>query len=106
MEILTEIAEDILRQRNEENPNLRDRLAASVMTDDAIRILGEYCLDQAVMKEMTRRIQKVMQTWAQGKMQVEAVVFSNVYGELGRTDRALEYMRILKAESEKNTRSL
>ena len=106
MEILTDIAESILRQRNEENPDLRARLADSVMTDDAIRILGEYGLDKAVMAEMTRRIKTVMQSWTQGKMQVEAVVFSNVYGELGRTDRALEYMRILKAESEKNTRSL
>ena len=102
MEILTDIAESILRQRNEENPDLRARLEASVMTDDAIRILGEYGLDKTVMAEMTQRIQKVMQMWAQEKMQVEAVVFSNVYGELGRTDRALEYMRILKAESEKN----
>lgn len=102
MEILTDIAESILQQRNEENPDLRARLTASVMTDDAIRILGEYGLDKAVMAEMTRRIKTAMQSWAQEKMQVEAVVFSNVYGELGRTDRALEYMRILKAESEKN----
>ena len=48
---------------------------------------------------MTRRIQKVMQDWSQGRMQVEVVVFSNALGELGRTDRAEAFMRVLREET-------
>jgi cobalt-precorrin-5B (C1)-methyltransferase len=121
MEILTEIAESILLKggieqksdkdgtipaesgetlrRNEElADNLRNELADCVMTDEAIRILKEYGMAEQVLSEMTRRIRAVMQEWAQGRMQVEVVVFSNVHGELGRTEKALEYMRILQEQ--------
>ena len=121
MEILTEIAQSILLKgeieqksdkdgtipaesgetlrRNEELAgNLRNALADCVMTDEAIRILKEYGMAEQVLSEMTRRIRTVMQEWAQGRMQVEVVVFSNVHGELGRTEKALEYMRILQEQ--------
>ena len=121
MEILTEIAQSILLKgeigqksdkdgtipaesgetlrRNEELAgNLRNALADCVMTDEAIRILKEYGMAEQVLSEMTRRIRAVMQEWAQGRMQVEVVVFSNVHGELGRTEKALEYMRILQEQ--------
>jgi cobalt-precorrin-5B (C1)-methyltransferase len=121
MEILTEIAESILlndekgqksdkdgtipakslesvRRREELAGSLRTALADCVMTDEAIRILKGYGIAEEVLREMTRRIQAVMQEWAQGKMQVEVVVFSNVHGELGRTDNAPEYMRILQEQ--------
>lgn len=121
MEILTEIAESILwkdekgqksdkdrtipaesgesvRRKEELAESLRTALADCVMTDEAVRILKEYGMAEQVLSEMTRRIQAVMQEWAQGKMQVEVVVFSNVHGELGRTEKALEYMRILQEQ--------
>ena len=68
------------------------------MTDEAINILRKYGLDKAVMAEMTRRIQAVMEGWSGGRMQVEIVVFSNVHGELGRTGKALEYMHLLQEQ--------
>ena len=121
MEILTEIAENLLwkdekgqkpdkdrtiptesgesvRRKEELAESLRTALADCVMTDEAVRILKEYGVVEQVLSEMTRRIQAVMQEWAQGKMQVEVVVFSNVHGELGRTEKALEYMRILQEQ--------
>lgn len=121
MEILTEIAESLLwkdekrqksdkdraisaesgesvRRKEELAESLRTALADCVMTDEAIRILKEYGMAEQVLSEMTRRIQAVMQEWAQGKMQVEVVVFSNVHGELGRTEKALEYMQILQEQ--------
>ena len=121
MEILTEIAESLLwkdekrqksdkdrtipaesgesvRRKEELAESLRTALADCVMTDEAVRILKEYGMAEQVLSEMTRRIQAVMQEWAQGKMQVEVVVFSNVHGELGRTEKALEYMRILQEQ--------
>ena len=124
MEILTEIAESLLwkdekrqksdkdrtipaesgesvRRKEELAESLRTALADCVMTDEAVRILKEYGMAEQVLSEMTRRIQAVMQEWAQGKMQVEVVVFSNVHGDLGRTVKALEYMRILQEQISK-----
>ena len=126
MEILTDIAESVLfgngkgfsgncqeafvsRESAEGKPeelysreeifdSLKQELADCVMTDEAINILRKYGLDKAVMAEMTRRIQAVMEGWSGGRMQVEIVVFSNVHGELGRTGKALEYMRLLQEQ--------
>ena len=126
MEILTDIAESVLfgngkgssgncqeafvsRESAEGKPeelysreeifdSLKQELADCVMTDEAINILRKYGLDKAVMAEMTRRIQAVMEGWSGGRMQVEVVVFSNVHGELGRTGKALEYMRLLQEQ--------
>lgn len=78
--------------------NLCQELSDCVMTDQAVNILRKYGLDQPVLSEMTMRIQKVMQDWSGGRMQIEIVVFSNVHGELGRTENALEYMEILKRQ--------
>ena len=98
MEILTEIADSFIDKNSSDYIGLRTALADCVMTDEAIRILKEYDIAEEVLSEMTRRIQAVMQEWAQGKMQVQVVVFSNVHGELGRTEKALEYMRILQEQ--------
>ena len=98
MEILTEIAESYIDKNSSDYAGLRTALADCVMTDEAIRILKEYGIAEEVLSEMTRRIQTVMQEWAQGKMQVQVVVFSNVHGELGRTEKALDYMRILQEQ--------
>jgi len=98
MEILTEIAESLIDKNSSDYIGLRTALADCVMTDEAIRILKEYGIAEEVLSEMTRRIQTVMQEWAQGKMQVQVVVFSNVHGELGRTEKALDYMRILQEQ--------
>ena len=46
-------------------------------------------------------ITKGMQWWAGGRMQVEVIVFSNAHGELGRTEKALEYIRILREQVSK-----
>lgn len=104
MEILTEIAESITAGRVVRgetvdeglSESLRRDLSACVTTDDAVRILRERKLDQPVLAEMTRRIRTVMEDWTRGRMQVGVIVFSNVYGELGRTENALEFMQILR----------
>jgi cobalt-precorrin-5B (C1)-methyltransferase len=98
MEILTGIAESFIDKNSSDYIGLRTALADCVMTDEAIRILKEYGIAEEVLSEMTRRIQTVMQEWAQGKMQIQVVVFSNVHGELGRTEKALDYMRILQEQ--------
>lgn len=105
MEILTGIAKDITAQKDQADAGRRDdferlrlELEECVTTDEAICILHRYDLDREVPAEMTRRIQKVMQDWSQGRMRVEVVVFDAAHGELGRTDGAMEYMRELKEQ--------
>ena len=43
-------------------------------------------------------IQKVMQEWSGGRMQVEVIVFSNAHGELGRTENAIRYIKVLREQ--------
>jgi cobalt-precorrin-5B (C1)-methyltransferase len=97
MEILTEIAGEVLRKQGQtgEVPCLSD----CATTDDAVRILKERGLDQAVLEEMTRRIQIYLEKWAGGQLRAEVLVFSNVYGELGRTEGAGEFLGLLREQA-------
>ena len=104
METLLDIAKCVLNRNGageEVYDRLRRELEDCVMTDEAVNILHKYELDKIVLAEMTCRIQKVMQEWAGGRMQVEVIVFSNAHGELGRTEKALEYIRILREQVSK-----
>lgn len=91
MEILTKIAEEV-------SGKPFGRLKDCVATDEAVWILKEEKIAEAVLSEMARSIQFYMQKWAGGAMQVEVVVFSNVYGELAATECASEFIRILRQE--------
>ena len=93
MEILGQIAEDV---SGRELPALRAELDGCISTDEAVRILKERRLDAPVLAEMTRRIRAVMEGWADGKMQVEVIVFSNVHGELGKTEQAEQFLEELR----------
>ena len=93
MEILGQIAEDV---SGCELPALREELDGCVSTDEAVRILKSRGMDAPVLAEMTRRIRDVMEGWADGKMQVEVIVFSNVHGELGKTEQAEQFLEELR----------
>ena len=93
MEILGQIAEDV---SGCELPALREELDGCVSTDEAVRILKSRGMDVPVLAEMTRRIRDVMEGWADGKMQVEVIVFSNVHGELGKTEQAEQFLEELR----------
>ena len=93
MEILGRIAEDV---SGCELPALRAELDGCVSTDEAVRILKSQGMDAPVLAEMTRRIRDVMEDWADGKMQVEVIVFSNVHGELGKTEQAEQFLEELR----------
>ncbi|MDO5132138.1 MAG: cobalt-precorrin-5B (C(1))-methyltransferase CbiD [Eubacteriales bacterium] len=75
---------------------LRRELEDCVSTDEAVRVLRKTGLDKPVLAEMTGRIRSVMEEWAGGKMQVEVIVFSNVFGELGKTPQAEDFLRELR----------
>jgi cobalt-precorrin-5B (C1)-methyltransferase len=93
MEILGQIAEDV---SGRELPALRAELDGCVTTDEAVRILKAQGMEVPVLAEMTRRIRSVMEGWADGKMQIEVIVFSNVYGELGKTEQAEQFLKELR----------
>lgn len=93
MEILGQIAEDV---SGCELPALRAELDGCVSTDEAVRILKSRGMDAPVLAEMTRRIRDVMEGWVDGKMQVEVIVFSNVHGELGKTEQAELFLKELR----------
>jgi len=94
MEIMTAIARD--HRNMAELP--ADRLMDCVSTDEAVRILRDVDEHFAgtVLADMTERVRKQMEAWSGGRLSVEVVMFSNVYGELGRTGKAAEYMETLK----------
>ena len=110
MEILGRIAEELIiggGTGGEIHPRiagtvapeaLRQELEDCVSTDEAVRILRKYGLDGPVLTEMTRRIRSVMESWTDGRMQVEVIVFSNVFGELGKTPQAVDFLRELRRE--------
>ena len=88
-----------------------------VSCDEALRLLKERKLDGAVMAEVTARVRKQMTAWAAEGLPdnrrdgrkvydagaedetplVEVVVFSNVYGELGKTAGAEACMAAITA---------
>ena len=98
MEILGQIAEETAGSRETVPEMLKQELSDCVSTDEAIRILKKYGLDKPVLGEMTNRIQSVMEGWTKGKMQVEVIVFSNVFGELGKTAKAEAWISELRHE--------
>lgn len=99
MEILGEIAGLFLS--TEERERILAELGACVMTDDALRILTEAGVRDAVMQEAVRRVKWHMERWTGGRLAVEAVMFSNVYGILGKTEQAEAYLTELREEAAK-----
>lgn len=60
----------------------------AVTTDEAVRILTQEGLREAVMAFTCRKIEYYMEQRVHGEVQTGAVIFSNAYGVLGCTSRA------------------
>ena len=67
---------------------LCEKLMDAATTDACIEVLMENKLWDAVRESLLNAIQKHLDRRANGKYSVGAVLFSNVYGELGRTKAA------------------
>lgn len=85
---------------------VRKALAESVMTDDAIRVLDEAGIREPVMKLAVSRIQAVCEDWVRQTgggtpLQVEVVMFSNVYGLLAMTDKAEDLIWFILSERDR-----
>ena len=71
---------------------IRSELSECVMTDEAVRIITEKGLADKVFPKMAELIKKNMEEWAEGKIQIEIIVFSNEYTELVSTAGAHGFM--------------
>lgn len=69
-----------------------------VTTDDAL----EKCSEEErirIMEQIMSQIEKYLNYRAGGQMQIGAIVFSNVYGVLGRTTQAEDIMKHIEKEN-------
>ena len=64
----------------------------AVTTDEAVRILTQEGLREAVMAFTCQKIEYYMEQRVHGEVQTGAVLFSNTYGVLGYTSRARELL--------------
>ena len=97
MEILCSIVQDVLCDRGKSFvKTLQESVSACISTDEAVKILKEAGCAEQVMSEMTSRIQSYMSEWAGKAVQVEAIVFSNVHGILGKTSDAEKFIDYMK----------
>lgn len=78
-------------------PVLQDILNA-VTTEEAIRLIAETGKKEAVMQEVMKQIMFYLNKKTAGRFRIECIVYSNEFGELGRSDGALEVLGHLKCE--------
>lgn len=97
MEILVSYAKEILPP--EIFGNIEEKIMSCAMTDEAVRILEETGMGDAIFKKMAEGITKNMEAWAQEipnkEIKVETIVFSNENTELVSTDKAHDWIKEL-----------
>lgn len=67
-------------------------------TDEVTKILQRENLFEPVMQEVTKKIDFYMQHRVHGKIKTGALMFSNVYGILGKTEHADELVNLHKRQ--------
>ena len=82
------------------------KIYAALTTDEVIKILKAENLFDKVMPAVTEKIDYYMQHRVHGKLKTGALMFSNVYGILGKTAHADELIRLhqQKRKDEDNAR--
>lgn len=96
MEILSGIVDEFTQDLN--SNNLRSKLMECVMTDEAVRIINEADLGEKVFTRMATKIKEVMETFSEGKIITEIIVFSNEYTELVSTPDAYAFLDYFRHE--------
>lgn len=82
--------------------DLARKILATNTTEDALKILkeeGREELFEASMKSITDRIAYYLNSRVQGRIETGAVIFSNVYGMLGRTENVPDLMEKLRRQA-------
>lgn len=71
---------------------LTKRVSECVMTDEAVNLITEAGLKEAVFDEMAQEIKRYMEDWSGGEIESETVVFSNDYTKLVETGGAESFL--------------
>lgn len=66
-----------------------EKIKLSNTTEEALEHLEAWGWRNLVMKQAVNRIWRQMNQWAEGKVQVEVVTFSTVYGILGKSKNSM-----------------
>ncbi|NCD08646.1 MAG: cobalamin biosynthesis protein CbiD [Negativicutes bacterium] len=75
-------------------PEVGKEIANTLTTDEAVKVLKREGLDAKVLKMVNERIDYYMQQRVHGKIKTAAMMFSNIYGILGKTVCADELIRL------------
>lgn len=70
-----------------------EEILRCVACDDALRVLREEGLHEAALARLTERVEFHLKAKTGGDMEIGAILFSKVYGELGRTADADALLR-------------
>jgi len=96
MEILSDITKALLPEGADSG--LLEEIQDCVMTDAALSLITEAGLRQQVAKEIAARIKGYMESWTEGNVSVETIVFSGDYEELVESPGAGRFMEKIKLE--------
>jgi cobalt-precorrin-5B (C1)-methyltransferase len=97
MEILSDIAKALLPEG--EGSGLLSKIQDCVMTDAAVELISEAGLRQQVAAEIADRIKSHMESWTEGEVAVETIVFNGDYEELVKSPSAGQFMEKIKLET-------
>lgn len=74
------------------------KILDTITTDEALEILEQDHIREQTMEQITKRIRSYLRNRAYDAMEVEAIIFSNEYGVLGKTEGADQLLRKLQEE--------
>lgn len=78
------------------SPEIGQEIYKCLTTDEVTKVLRREGLFDQVIDEVTKKIDFYMQHRVHGKIKTAALMFSNVYGILGRTEHADELIKLHK----------
>ena len=96
MEILENVVSDY--ETGEKLTALKEKLDECVMTDEALRIIDEAGLKEKVFCKVAQLIKENMESWAEKKVKIEAIIFADGYNFLSQSPGAGEMLTQIKGE--------
>ncbi|HBX75882.1 MAG TPA: cobalamin biosynthesis protein CbiD [Acidaminococcaceae bacterium] len=88
------------------DPEVGKEIYQALTTDEMTKILKREGLFETVMEEAVKKIDFYMQKRVHGKVKTGAILFSNVYGLLGKTANADQLLKLHQNDAAKNNRGI
>ena len=77
---------------------IKSKLDECVMTDEALRIIDSYGYKDMVFYDVAGSIMENMESWSEGGMRMETVIFADSYSFLSESDGAKDMLLKIKGE--------